>query len=678
MCSTFVSLDPDLLWPPDSVGACARLDQILATDVDARNMVALLPEHLAFEAAYHLCLGIQRHHHNLTESIVCYRSLLQFRPHSPRILIQLAYAIQSFGAVASVFQAIATHSLLVAVELSELLSQSVSPEVLAIAAELPMNQHHIIEEFLWDSVNQSVALTPSHIAHNLLRWNQYHDILEHVAWRDIDSTSIDEAVFLYAWALQSQRAWVQLLPLAESRMRRDVDRIDQVYFNFYITAAQYLNVRFCIPSEIHSYCLVYSCWFADWQNVTALQCASEIGEIVLRRLISEKQYANLHPFAALSWDFVGRQTDLALDLVQMVTSHYADRTTLPEIGWQNGSVARQNMLSVTRDRKRIRIGYLAMHFRRSHPIGNLMEFVLAAHDRQRFEIFCYALWSPVDVSLEFPFYEVCDHFTPCYAGSVQHVDKQRHPRVHRLSVDPSPFVCDGSAASLFHQLQSDSIQIAVDLDGYMELREPRIAALMARPAPIQVNYLGYPGTMTSHSSYLQYIIGDSITIPLKTQSSTILECAVRLPFSYFPTHHRTMYADTVAAAAGLHQQVFAAINSLDSQNASIDELSELRHRFGLPADRFLFACFNAITKLGAETWHAWMKILKAAPHSVLVLMRQHPVDSDSDRQVRINIEQLGAKYGVGPDRIMYLPRLAIADHLKRLSSMDCTRILKCF
>ncbi|XP_033250906.1 UDP-N-acetylglucosamine--peptide N-acetylglucosaminyltransferase 110 kDa subunit-like isoform X2 [Drosophila miranda] len=158
---------------------------------------------------------------------------------------------------------------------------------------------------------------------------------------------------------------------------------------------------------------------------------------------------------------------------------------------------------------RLRIGYLSSDFG-NHPTSHLMQSVPGLHDRSKVEIFCYALSSDDGTTFRYKISREAEHF-----------------------VDLSQIPCNGKAAD---KIYNDGIHILVNMNGYTKGARNEIFAL--RPAPIQVMWLGYPGT--SGASFMDYIITDAITSPLDL-AYQYSEKLSYMPFTYFIGDHKQMF-----------------------------------------------------------------------------------------------------------------------------------------
>jgi predicted O-linked N-acetylglucosamine transferase (SPINDLY family) len=170
----------------------------------------------------------------------------------------------------------------------------------------------------------------------------------------------------------------------------------------------------------------------------------------------------------------------------------------------------------------------------------------------------------------------------------------------------------------------------VDLKGYTRDARPGIFA--ARAAPVQVNWLGYPGTMAT--ACMDYLLGDATVTPAEAQPH-YQEALVRLPDTYQPNDRQRSIAPEVPSRAAC----------------------------GLPAQGFVFCCFNNSWKILPAQFTAWMRLLLALPGSVLWLI-------DEGAATQANLRREAAAQGVAPGRLVFAPRLPLAEHLARHALAD--------
>jgi protein O-GlcNAc transferase len=247
--------------------------------------------------------------------------------------------------------------------------------------------------------------------------------------------------------------------------------------------------------------------------------------------------------------------------------------------------------------ERIKIAYLSADFRR-HAVAYLMAELFERHDRARFEI--------IGVS-----------FSP---------DDRSEMRARLVAAFDQFFdVREKSDAEVARLLCELKVDIAVDLQGYT--RNCRARILAHRPAPIQVNYLGFSGTMGA--DFIDYVIADKVVLPFD-QQPFYSERIVHLPDCYQPNDRRRQIAERTPARAEL----------------------------GLPEQGFVFCSFNNNWKITPEAFDVWMRLLKAIDGSVLWLR--------ADTTAEQNLSKEAAARGVDPARLVFAPRMKrLEDHLAR-------------
>ncbi len=255
-----------------------------------------------------------------------------------------------------------------------------------------------------------------------------------------------------------------------------------------------------------------------------------------------------------------------------------------------------------RGRSRPRIGYVSADFR-EHAVASLVVELFERHDRSRFEIFAYSVGPDDGSAMRRRLAASVDHF----------VDVRQLGR--------------RETSDLIHQ---QGIDILVDLTGLTH--EGRTEVFAYRPAPIQVNFLGYPGTMGVDC--FDYVIGDRIVTPTEHQPF-YAERIVQLPDSYQPNDTRR----------------------------AIDDAPEWRLKHGLPEGGFVFCCFNATYKITPAFFDIWMRLLHAVAGSVLWLLVE-------DETTKENLRREAKARGIGPERLVFGPRLSGPAHLARHRCAD--------
>jgi predicted O-linked N-acetylglucosamine transferase (SPINDLY family) len=253
------------------------------------------------------------------------------------------------------------------------------------------------------------------------------------------------------------------------------------------------------------------------------------------------------------------------------------------------------------DDPRIRIGYFSADFH-NHATMHLMVKLLEQHDRSRFEIhaFSYGL--------------IKDGFSDRAARAVD--------AFHDVSG-----LDDRAIAQLAKDLQID---IAVDLKGHTH--EARLGIFSHRPAPVQIAYLGYPGS--TGAAFMDYLIADEVVVP-ETHSQFYSEQIIRLPGCY----------------------------QVNDDSRAVPEARYTREEQGLPTEGVVFCSFNSSYKIRPPEFAIWMDILRQVDGSVLWLLRDNP-------WVDANLKREAAARGVSSDRLIFSDKVSVAEHLGRQGCAD--------
>ncbi|OFW62291.1 MAG: hypothetical protein A2Z35_01965 [Actinobacteria bacterium RBG_19FT_COMBO_36_27] len=253
--------------------------------------------------------------------------------------------------------------------------------------------------------------------------------------------------------------------------------------------------------------------------------------------------------------------------------------------------------------KPLRIGYLSADFQ-NHPVNHLLYPLYKNHTRPDFMIFAYSFGENDFSSYRLAVEKGCDRFFDI-------------TKLHPLK-----------AAEKIH---SDKINILVDLMGYTRNSRPNILAL--KPAPIQISYLGYPGT--TGSDFIDYIITDPILTPTN-QQKYYTEKFIYIPDCYQVNHRH-----------------------------AISKTKYTRKDYNLPEKGIVFASFNKTGKINPDLFKTWMNILLKVENSVLWLSL--PTES---QQILNNLKTYSKKYKVNVNRLIFTAKVPLEDHLKRLQLAD--------
>jgi protein O-GlcNAc transferase len=252
-----------------------------------------------------------------------------------------------------------------------------------------------------------------------------------------------------------------------------------------------------------------------------------------------------------------------------------------------------------KNKPRLRIGYVSGDFT-DHPVTHIMKSMFKFHDRKKFEIYCYSFNSGDNKGFRKQVKKNCDIF--------RDIDK--------LSFDES--------AKLIHK---DKIDILIDLMGYTSGNRFEIFAKC--PAPIQVSYLGFPGS--TGADFIDYHIVDHVIVP-PGEEINYSEKLVFMPDCY----------------------------QINDGEQKISKKKYTRSEVGLPGNAFVFCSFNVVSKITRKMFKSWMKILAEVPNSVLWLPESMP-------EAEKNLKKFA---GLTSDRIIFGKHLPLEEHLKRLTLAD--------
>jgi predicted O-linked N-acetylglucosamine transferase (SPINDLY family) len=250
---------------------------------------------------------------------------------------------------------------------------------------------------------------------------------------------------------------------------------------------------------------------------------------------------------------------------------------------------------------RIHIGYFSADYH-EHATAYLIAQLFELHDRSRFRVSAFSFGPSSDTPLR-----------KRLAAACEFID-----------------VRDRSDADVARLARDMGVDIAVDLKGYTQ--DNRAGVFARRAAPIQVNYLGYPGTMGAH--YIDYLIADPIVVTPDSRPH-YTENIIYLPHSYQVNDTRRRIAD----------------RAFD------------RGELNLPPTGFVFCCFNNVYKLQPPLFDSWMRILSRVESSVLWLLGDNPIAIRSLRR------QAQAR-NIAPERLVFAERTDLANHLARHRAAD--------
>jgi predicted O-linked N-acetylglucosamine transferase (SPINDLY family) len=250
----------------------------------------------------------------------------------------------------------------------------------------------------------------------------------------------------------------------------------------------------------------------------------------------------------------------------------------------------------------LRVGFVSSDFR-AHPVAMLMMEVWEKIDRDRIEAFAYGILPEDTGVIGRRIRSSFEHFSDVSADSV---------------------------AAIAQRIRSDGVQILFDLNGFTQNARPAIFA--QRPAPLQVNSMGFPGTLGA--DWYDYIHADRFVAPEEARVH-YTERLFHMPHAYVPS-------DTTRAP---HAP------------------APTREECGLPANAFVFCCFNNAFKILPEVFAVWIRLLRAVPGSILWLL-------EANAEATANLKRAVERAGIATQRLVFAPRVPNAQHVARNTAAD--------
>ncbi len=315
----------------------------------------------------------------------------------------------------------------------------------------------------------------------------------------------------------------------------------------------------------------------------------------IRRLVREKPSAQISPFAFLALH--GATTGEQKQCASNWANSLFGHMIENSLSPDIIDTGLQGKSNKAKPKGKLNIGYLSADFR-LHPLAFLITELIEKHDRSKFKVVAYSYGAVDNTSTRKRLVKAFDQF-----NDIRHLN-------------------DIQAAQ---KIQQDRIDILVDLTGFTQTSRSGIVAL--KPAPISINWLGYAGTMgyLNNKPLFDYIIVDHMIAPNPNDFSEQL--------LYLPCYQPN-----------------------DSQRPIGQSTTKIDNN--LPADVFVFCCFNQTFKITAEIFSTWMRILKQAPNSVLWLL-------DCNPWAKSNLQREAENAGIVASRIVFAPRVPITEHLAR-------------
>jgi protein O-GlcNAc transferase len=251
---------------------------------------------------------------------------------------------------------------------------------------------------------------------------------------------------------------------------------------------------------------------------------------------------------------------------------------------------------------RIVLGYFSADFR-NHPVAHLIRGVLNLHDRKQFKVCGYSYGRKDGSRYRSQIEHDCDHFVDIHGASSREIASR---------------------------IYADKVNILIDLMGHTA--GSRLDVCAVRPAPIQVTYLGFPGT--TGAEFMDYIITDKIVSP---------------------PEHEPYYSEKLVYLPNCYQA--------NNNAQEIAEDVQGRSDWELPEAGIVFSSFNQPVKIESVMFNCWMRVLQRVPASVLWLLADNPAAED-------NLRRAARDCGVDSKRLIFAPKISKEKHLARMGLAD--------
>lgn len=349
--------------------------------------------------------------------------------------------------------------------------------------------------------------------------------------------------------------------------------------------------------------------FKDWQTAYKINSKYNylIGHIfyLKKKFCIWKNYENDFMFFKNNMsnisDFISPFNSLSTfnssELQKKIAESYADQN------FKNHNLVNEKFLLKKTDfSKKIKIGYYSSDFK-MHAMSFLLAEMFESHNKEKFEIIGFSLTPTKNDGMRERIINSFDKFID--------VSTKNEKEISEIS-------------------RNLNIDIAIDLMGFTQLN--RFGIFVKKCAPIQINFLGYPGT--TGSKYIDYIIADK-TLISKTEQKNYSEKIIYLPDTY----------------------------QCNDSKKNISNKLFLRKDFNLPDDKFIFCCFNQKYKFNPATFETWIKILKKTKNSVLWLL-------DDENESTINLINEFKSKDLDASRIIFSKKLPLDEHLARHKLAD--------
>jgi len=301
--------------------------------------------------------------------------------------------------------------------------------------------------------------------------------------------------------------------------------------------------------------------------------------------------------SSVGWALLPVTSSSATEVTNLLLPE-APRSTPNETNSINSSFTHIPVLN-----QRLKIGYLSQDLRH-HAIGHLTCGLFEHHDRNRFEVFTYSFGTDDGSEYRRRIVAGSEHFHDLFGWS----DSQ-----------------------IVNRIVEDQVDVLIDVQGYSAGARPLV--LVARPAPVLIHYLGFPGTL---GGLVDYFITDPVlTPPGSPLRDEFEESLIYLPDTY----------------------------QISDDQPTVSSQPVTREQCRLPPDGFVFCAFNNNYKIQPQIFDVWMRILRNVPKSVLWLLSMQPAVVD-------NLRREAERRGVDPERLIFADVVSKPEHLARLNLAD--------
>jgi len=254
------------------------------------------------------------------------------------------------------------------------------------------------------------------------------------------------------------------------------------------------------------------------------------------------------------------------------------------------------------DGRKIKIGYMSSDYR-NHPTAQLIKGLIREHDKKRFEVLAYDTGYDDKSALRKETLDLFDRFV---------------------------ILSDKDDQEAIKILQDDNLDVIIELNGLTA--SSRMGILATHPVPVQIAYLGFPGSVGGR--FMDYVIADSYVIPAENEKY-YAEKILRIEKTYQANDH-------------IHEKWPKKVS---------------KSSFGFPDDVLVLGMFNNANKVTEIVWKTWMEILQRLPHAVLWMLKPNEAAQE-------NLIQGAKKCNINPSRIIFAPRLGRESHFQRVAACD--------